>query len=176
MSEGRRTSPPPSARAELRDQLNHHAHRYYVLGDPEIGDDGYDALRPSCEALERRAPRAGAARLADSEGRRQGAMGRLEKAEHRMPLLSLGKAYQEAELQAWVDRMQQGTSPARASRPRIRFAVEPKIDGEALSRMYRKRVARPSPPPAATARRARTSPTPSGRSVDPAPPRGAPLS
>ena len=30
--------------AELRRLLEYHGHRYYVLDDPEIGDDAYDAL------------------------------------------------------------------------------------------------------------------------------------
>ena len=42
-----------AARAEeLRAQLNHHSHRYYVLDDPEIGDDAYDALLDELRATE----------------------------------------------------------------------------------------------------------------------------
>ena len=37
---------------ELREQLEHHAHRYYVLDDPEIGDDAYDRLLDELRALE----------------------------------------------------------------------------------------------------------------------------
>jgi DNA ligase (NAD+) len=37
--------PDPAERAaELRRLLDHHGYRYYVLDDPEIGDDQYDAL------------------------------------------------------------------------------------------------------------------------------------
>jgi len=46
---------PAAARrraAELRELLHHHAHRYYVLDDPEIGDDAYDALLDELRALE----------------------------------------------------------------------------------------------------------------------------
>ena len=35
---------PQARAAELRAQLEHHGYRYYVLDDPEIGDDEYDAL------------------------------------------------------------------------------------------------------------------------------------
>lgn len=38
--------------AELRDQLNHHAHRYYVLDAPEIPDAEYDKLFQQLQALE----------------------------------------------------------------------------------------------------------------------------
>ena len=37
---------------ELRRQLEHHGHRYYVLDDPEIGDDAYDALLDELRGLE----------------------------------------------------------------------------------------------------------------------------
>ena len=37
---------------ELRGQLEHHSHRYYVLDDPEIGDDVYDALLDELRAIE----------------------------------------------------------------------------------------------------------------------------
>jgi len=47
--------PPREAVArakELREALEHHAHRYYVLDDPEIGDDAYDALLDELRGLE----------------------------------------------------------------------------------------------------------------------------
>jgi DNA ligase (NAD+) len=42
--------------AELRAQLEHHGHRYYVLDDPEIGDDAYDALLDELRRLEAEHP------------------------------------------------------------------------------------------------------------------------
>ena len=38
--------------AELRQLVEHHSHRYYVLDDPVIGDDEYDALFDELRALE----------------------------------------------------------------------------------------------------------------------------
>ena len=38
--------------AELRSQLEHHNHRYYVLDDPEVGDDVYDALIDELRGIE----------------------------------------------------------------------------------------------------------------------------
>jgi DNA ligase (NAD+) len=47
----------PGKRAEeLRRQIAHHDHRYYVLDDPEIGDDAYDALLDELRALEEEHP------------------------------------------------------------------------------------------------------------------------
>ena len=46
----------PARAAELREQLAYHGHRYYVLDDPEIGDDQYDALLYELRAIERDHP------------------------------------------------------------------------------------------------------------------------
>ncbi len=43
---------------ELKSELEDHAHRYYVLDDPEIGDDEYDALLDELRGIEREHPRA----------------------------------------------------------------------------------------------------------------------
>ena len=60
----RRERPARQRAAELRRQLDHHNHLYYVLDDPEIGDDEYDALlnelrgwRPSTRSCARRTRR-----------------------------------------------------------------------------------------------------------------------
>ena len=47
---------PARRAAELRREIAHHDHRYYVLDDPEIGDDEYDALLDELRELERRHP------------------------------------------------------------------------------------------------------------------------
>ena len=49
---------PRARAAELREQLAHHGHRYYVLDDPEIADDAYDALLDELRGARARAPRA----------------------------------------------------------------------------------------------------------------------
>ena len=46
----------PSGSSELRGQLDYHGHRYYVLDDPEIGDDLYDALIDELRGLEAEDP------------------------------------------------------------------------------------------------------------------------
>jgi DNA ligase (NAD+) len=47
---------PAKRAAELRRELEHHNRRYYVLDDPEIGDDAYDALLDELRALEAEHP------------------------------------------------------------------------------------------------------------------------
>ena len=61
----------PRAREELREQLEYHAHRYYVLDDPEIGDDAYDRLLDELRAIEAEHPELATRRLAHAAGRRR---------------------------------------------------------------------------------------------------------
>ncbi|HEV2776642.1 MAG TPA: NAD-dependent DNA ligase LigA, partial [Solirubrobacteraceae bacterium] len=90
--------------ARLRDQLHHHGYRYYVLDDPEIGDDDYDALLDELRALEAAHPELV---RADSPTQRVGGepVSSLPKVRHEIAMLSLANARSEAELRAWVARM-----------------------------------------------------------------------
>ncbi len=132
-------SVPPDvvARAqELRRELEHHAHRYYVLDDPEIGDDAYDRLLDELRAIEREHPELASA---DSPTRRVGGepVGRLEKVRHLEPMLSLDNVRSEEELRAWVERMRNHLAREGIADPAFTFVVEPKIDGLAISLVYR---------------------------------------
>jgi DNA ligase (NAD+) len=121
---------------ELRRLLEHHARRYYVLDDPEIGDDEYDALLDELRTIEREHPELASA---DSPTQRVGGapVSRLEKVEHLEPMLSLGNVRSEEELRAWVERMRNHHAREGISEPRFRYVVEPKIDGLAISLVYR---------------------------------------
>jgi DNA ligase (NAD+) len=126
-----------SSRArELREELDCHAHRYYVLDDPTIGDDEYDALLDELRGLEAEHPDL---RTPDSPTQRVGGepVGRLEKVTHLEPMLSLPNARTEEELRAWVQRMRTHLAREGIANPRFKFVVEPKIDGLAISLIYR---------------------------------------
>ncbi len=130
-------SPQELARAqELREALEHHAYRYYVLDDPEIGDDAYDRLLDELRALERLHPELV---TPDSPTQRVGGepVGRLEKVRHLEPMLSLGNVRSEQELRAWVERMRNHLAREGIVDPSFSFVVEPKIDGLAISLIYR---------------------------------------
>jgi DNA ligase (NAD+) len=130
-------SPKTLSRArELRRLLEHHARRYYVLDDPEIGDDEYDALLDELRTIEREHPELASA---DSPTQRVGGapVSRLEKVEHLEPMLSLGNVRSQEELRAWVERMRNHLAREGISEPRFRYVVEPKIDGLAISLVYR---------------------------------------
>ena len=82
---------------ELRRELDHHSHRYYVLDDPEIGDDQYDALLDELRALEAQYP---VLVTPDSPTQRVGGppSDAFAKVTHRTPMLSLGNAFERDEV------------------------------------------------------------------------------
>jgi DNA ligase (NAD+) len=132
-----RAAPSAADRArELRELLDFHSYRYYVLDDPEIGDDVYDRLMDELRALEAADP---ALATPDSPTQRVGGepVGRLEKVTHLEPMLSLGNVRSAPELRAWVERMRGHLAREGISDPGFEFAVEPKIDGLAISLLYR---------------------------------------
>ena len=122
---------------ELKRQLAHHNHRYYVLDDPEIGDDAYDALLDELRGDRARPPRARHARLADpARRRRAGLAAREGHATCSRCSRSPTRARRRSCGRGW--RACAPTSRARASRTRaFEFVAEPKIDGLAISLVYR---------------------------------------
>jgi DNA ligase (NAD+) len=129
------TEAPQARAAELREQLRYHGHRYYVLDDPEIGDDEYDALLDELRALEAEHPELV---TSDSPTQRVGGepVSALTKVEHEIPMLSLANARSEEELRAWVARMRTHLAREGIEDPDFEFVAEPKIDGLAISLRY----------------------------------------
>ena len=121
---------------ELKRRLAYHNHRYYVLDDPEVGDDVYDALLDELRAIEREHPELVSP---DSPTQRVGAepVSRLEKVTHLQPMYSLANARSEEELRAWVARMRSHLAREGIEDPAFEFVAEPKIDGLAISLVYR---------------------------------------
>jgi len=122
--------------AELRHQLAHHNQRYYVEDDPEIGDDAYDSLLDELRELERAHPRL---LTPDSPTQRVGGtpIDRLEKVAHLQPMLSLANARSEEQLRAWVARMKSHLAREGIEDTAFEYVAEPKIDGLAISLVYR---------------------------------------
>jgi DNA ligase (NAD+) len=127
----------PAARVqELRRLLEYHGHRYYVLDDPEIGDDAYDALLDELRRLEAEHPEL---LTPDSPTQRVGGepVSDLVKVRHPEPMLSLANARSAEELQAWIQRMRNHLAREGIEDPAFEFVAEPKIDGLAISLIYR---------------------------------------
>jgi len=127
---------PAERAAELRRQLEHHGYRYYVLDDPEIGDDQYDALLDELRAIEAEHPELV---TPDSPTQRVGGepVSDLVKVSHPQAMLSLANARSEEELRAWIQRMRNFLAREGIEDPKFEFVAEPKIDGLAISLIYR---------------------------------------
>ncbi len=122
--------------AELRRMLDYHSYRYYVLDDPEIGDDAYDRLLDELRAIEAEHPELV---TPDSPTQRTGGepVSDLEKVRHPQRMLSLANARSAEELQAWIQRMRNHLAREGIENPQFEFVAEPKIDGLAMSLLYR---------------------------------------
>jgi DNA ligase (NAD+) len=118
---------------KVRAEVERHDRLYHVLADPEISDAEYDRLYDELVALENKHPEL---RTPDSPSQKVGGppLDKFEKAEHLLPMLSLEKAYEEAEVQAWIDRMEGDLGHPLKSK----FALEPKVDGDSLELVYEK--------------------------------------
>jgi DNA ligase (NAD+) len=130
-------SPPnPSKRAEeLRRELARHDHRYYVLDDPEIGDDAYDALIDELRALEQEHPEL---RTPESPTQRVGGqpLEKFQQVRHGEPMFSLANARSQEEFRAWETRLHNRLRQLDIEPGELRFVSEPKIDGLAISLTY----------------------------------------
>lgn len=121
-----------TAQAEqLRQQLEHHNYRYYVLDDPEIPDIEYDRLLRELQSIERAHPELV---IPESPTQRVGAqpLEAFAQVEHRIPMLSLDNAFGNQEFAAFHQRVSErltGDQP-------IQYAAEPKLDGLAISLRY----------------------------------------
>src|SRR5919201_718670 len=116
--------------AHLRREIERHNHRYYVLDDPEVSDEEYDALFRRLQALEEAHPEL---RTPDSPTQRIGAAP-LEKfgtVRHRQPMLSLANVTTSEELAEFDARARRFLG-----RERLEYVGEPKIDGVAVELVY----------------------------------------
>ncbi|MCW2998570.1 MAG: ligA [Solirubrobacterales bacterium] len=132
-------TPPQDVRARalaLHEELHHHAKRYYVDDDPEIGDDEYDALLDELRAIEAAHPELV---TPDSPTQKVGGapVSSLVKVTHLQPMLSLANARTEEELRGWVTRMRNHLAREGIEDPDFDFVCEPKVDGLAMSLLYR---------------------------------------
>lgn len=120
--------------AALREQINYHNYRYYVLDDPEIPDAEYDRLFRELQDLENTYPELISQ---DSPTQRVGAkpLSSFGEVKHVVPMLSLGNAFSEDEVEAFGKRITD-----RLETKNVQFVAEPKLDGLAISLLYEKGV------------------------------------
>ncbi len=116
--------------ADLRAQVSHHDELYYRRARPEITDFDYDLLKSELAGLEKRFPQFAAKESpTDKVGddRTQG----FREVAHRQKMLSLDNTYNEDELRAFHTRLVKLLGVED-----LRYTVEPKIDGLAVSLTY----------------------------------------
>lgn len=131
MSEGAKTPTDVAARVrELRELIDYHNYRYYVLDDPEISDAEFDELMRELVRLEEENPELV---TPDSPTQRVGGQPSSEFApvRHRIPMLSLANAYSFEELLAFDARVRRALGDDK-----IEYVAELKIDGLAVSLFY----------------------------------------
>jgi DNA ligase (NAD+) len=115
----------------LRQELNFHNYRYYVLDDPIVSDAEYDRLFRRLVELETQH-----SELRDplSPTQRVGAPPLVEFAQvhHSLPMLSLANVVSREEMQEFQERIQRFL---KSDAP-IEYVAEPKIDGVAIELVY----------------------------------------
>ena len=122
--------------AELRREIERHAHLYYVLDRPEIGDADYDALLHELQEIEDAHPEL---RTPDSPTQRVGGqpLEKFTQWRHLQPMLSLANARNNDELLAWDGRNRRLLEAHGLGDAALSYVTEPKIDGLAISLVYR---------------------------------------
>jgi DNA ligase (NAD+) len=120
--------------AKLREEVAYHAHRYYVLDDPQIADGEYDRLFRELLELEARFPELV---TADSPSLRVGGavLAAFASVEHRVPMLSLENVFSAAELADFEKGLRRFLSLPEGAP--LAYMAEPKLDGLAVELVYR---------------------------------------
>ncbi len=115
---------------KLREEIEFHNYRYYVLDDPVVSDAEYDALMRELVELEAEHPELV---TPDSPTQRVGAAPAEAFAPvvHRSPMMSLANVYSMEELRAFDARVRK----ALGGEP-VEYVAELKIDGLAVSLVY----------------------------------------
>ncbi|MBD57758.1 MAG: DNA ligase (NAD(+)) LigA [Pseudoalteromonas sp.] len=118
--------------SQLRAQLEEHNHNYYVLDAPSIPDAEYDRLMRELSALEQANPEF---QSPDSPSQKVGgaALDKFEQVTHQVPMLSLDNAFSEEEFAAFNRRIKERLMNSSE----LTFCCEPKLDGLAVSIIYR---------------------------------------
>ncbi|MGL4564133.1 MAG: NAD-dependent DNA ligase LigA, partial [Halioglobus sp.] len=117
----------------LREQLDSWNYQYYVLDEPTVPDAEYDRCMRRLVELETAHPEL---LRADSPTQRVGAapVERFLQVSHEVPMLSLDNAFNEQDMldfnRRLLDRLGSGEQL-------LEFACEPKLDGIAVSLLYR---------------------------------------
>ena len=121
----------------LREEIERHNYRYYVLDDPEISDAEYDALLRELQSIEESHPSLKDA-LSPTQRVGHAPLDRFAPARHSTPMLSLANADSPEQVREFDGRVRRllsrDTSPA--------YTAEPKMDGLAVELIYERGIFR----------------------------------
>ncbi|OAS85639.1 MULTISPECIES: NAD-dependent DNA ligase LigA [Metabacillus] len=114
---------------ELHELINTYNYEYNVLDKPSVPDSEYDRLMQELLKLEEAFPEL---KTSDSPTQRVGGtvLAAFQKVVHKTPMLSLGNAFNEADLRDFDRRVKQSVGDD------VQYVVELKIDGLAVSLRY----------------------------------------
>ncbi|SDZ76459.1 NAD-dependent DNA ligase LigA [Microbulbifer marinus] len=117
---------------ELHEILQRANYQYYVLDNPELPDAEYDRRLRELQELEQEFPELV---TADSPTQRVGAepLSSFAEVRHEVPMLSLDNAFDDEELLEFDRRVRDRLNSKEA----VEYACEPKLDGIAISLLYR---------------------------------------
>ena len=120
--------------SRLREQLESWNYQYHVLDDPSVPDAQYDRSLQRLRELETANPEL---LSPESPTQRVGAtpLAQFQQVQHELPMLSLENAFTADDMQDFnrrlLERLNRNASDA------LEFACEPKLDGIAVSLLYR---------------------------------------
>ncbi|OGP76471.1 MAG: DNA ligase (NAD(+)) LigA [Deltaproteobacteria bacterium RBG_16_49_23] len=116
---------------KLREEIEYHNYRYYVLDQPEISDAQYDRLMRELEKLEAEYPEL---RSPNSPTQRVGAppLEEFDIVRHTLPMLSLANAFDENEARDFDKRVKKFLGSSED----VVYVAEPKLDGLAVELVY----------------------------------------
>ncbi|MFT6102332.1 MAG: DNA ligase (NAD+) [Candidatus Endobugula sp.] len=122
---------------ELREKIHTANVAYYALDNPTIPDAEYDRLFRELQALEKQYP---SVVTADSPTQRVGAspLSAFTQVQHRLPMLSLDNAFNHDELRDFHRKVSERLVSLDIVVDEIEYACEPKLDGIAVSLLYKK--------------------------------------
>ncbi|HTU66784.1 MAG TPA: NAD-dependent DNA ligase LigA [Steroidobacteraceae bacterium] len=129
-------APADTRRAQqLREEIGGHDYRYYVLDEPSVPDAEYDRLMNELRALEAAHPDLV---TPDSPTQRVAGVASPEFAEvtHAIPMLSLANGFNDEDLLDFDRKVRERLGVEGP----IDYAAEPKLDGLAISVLYRNGV------------------------------------
>jgi len=119
----------------LREKIEYHNYRYYILDDPEVSDAEYDHLLQRLLHIENKYPEL---IVPESPSQRVGApiVGGFNPVKHSIPMLSLENGFSDKEVKEFEKRIRRLLEYPHT----ITYTVEPKLDGLAVELIYKNTI------------------------------------